>query len=135
MEMDDIDRVAKVIEHLRKHVNKDLPSQHIAILLAVIQSPGITMPELITQLNMPQGTLSRNVKLLSRHIADDNGRSRLKGHDLLRTEPAKAGRHALAVFLTENGKFLMREIQDIMSEGSPQERHDAEDVLREASAC
>ena len=131
--MKEISQIAKVVEHLRQNVNKDLPSQHIAIFLAVAENPGVTMPELIRQLDMPQGTLSRNVKLLSRFMERDNGVSILKGHDLLRTEPVPTGRHALAVHLTENGKFLLREIQDIMGERAPQVRSDVGALNREAA--
>ena len=132
--MKEISRIFKVIEHLRKTVNKDFPSQHIAIFLAVAQNPGITMPELIQQLDMPQGTLSRNVKLLSRFMVHENGSSSLKGHDLLRTEPVPTGRHALAVYLTDKGNFLLREIQDIMNAGSPQVRSDVGEAFSEAVA-
>ena len=128
--MNEINRIARVIEHFRKNVNKDLPSQHIAIFMAVAENEGVTMPELIRQLDMPQGTLSRNVKLLSRFMAQEGGRTVLKGHDLLRTEPVPTGRHALAVYLTENGKFLLREIEDIMSESVPAVRSDAGEAVQ-----
>lgn len=116
--MNEINRIARVVEHLRKNVNKDLPSQHLAIFLAVAERPGITMPELIRQLDMPQGTLSRNVKLLSRFIDQEGGKPVLRGHDLLRTSPVPTGRHALAVYLTDKGEFLLRELQDILGESS-----------------
>jgi len=132
--MKEIIDIYNVIEHLRKNVNKDFPSQHIAIFLAVAQNPGITMPELISQLDMPQGTLSRNVKLLSRFMEHDNGKTSLKGHDLLRTEPVPTGRHALAVYLTDKGRFLLRELQDIMAESVPQVRSDAGEAVRETVA-
>ena len=122
--MNEISKFAKVIEHIRRNVNKDFPSQHLAIYLAVAENPGVTMPELIRQLDMPQGTLSRNVKLLSRFVTHDNGKTALRGHDLLRTEPVPTGRHALAVYLTDNGAFLLREIQDIMNESAPKVRSD-----------
>lgn len=126
--MNDISRIAKIVEHFRRNVNKDMPSQHIAIFLAVAESPGITMPELIRKLDMPQGTLSRNVKLLSRYVQHENGRTQLMGHDLLRTEPVPTGRHALAVYLTENGQFLVRELQDLMQEGSARVRSDSSEA-------
>jgi len=132
--MSEIDRIFKVVEHLRKNVNKDFPSQHVAIFLAVAQNPGITMPELIRQLDMPQGTLSRNVKLLSRFMEHENGKSSLRGHDLLRTEPVPTGRHALAVYLTDKGEFLLRELQDIMGEeGSPV--HNGSPSIPRAASC
>lgn len=131
--MNNISRIFKAVEHLRKNVNKDFPSQHVAIFLAVAQNPGVTMPELIRQLDMPQGTLSRNVKLLSRFMEHENGKSSLRGHDLLRTEPVPTGRHALAVYLTDKGEFLLRELQDIMGEGAPQARNGSAAVHRAAN--
>ena len=112
--MIEIIRLAKVVEHLRKNVNKDLPSQHIAIYLAVVQNPGITMPELIRQLDMPQGTLSRNVKILSRFLENSKGKTGLKGYDLVFTEPVQNGRHALSVHLTARGRALAVEIAEIL---------------------
>ena len=131
--MNEISRLAKVVEHLRKNVNKDLPSQHLAIYLAVAENPGVTMPELIRQLDMPQGTLSRNVKLLSRFMVHEKGQSVMKGHDLLRTESVPTGRHALAVYLTDRGEFLLREIEDIMADASPQVRSVAGVEARKAA--
>jgi len=52
----------------------------------------------------------------------ENGKSSLRGHDLLRTEPVPTGRHALAVYLTDKGEFLLRELQDILGVGAPQAR-------------
>jgi len=131
--MNEINRLTKVIEHLRKTVNKDLPCQHLAIYLAVAENPGVTMPELIRQLDMPQGTLSRNVKLLSRYMVHEKGQSVAKGHDLLRTESVPTGRHALAVYLTDRGEFLLREIEDIMADASPQVRSVAGVEARKAA--
>ncbi|PLY00107.1 MAG: hypothetical protein C0623_07950 [Desulfuromonas sp.] len=106
-----------VIDMLRRQVNKDLPSQHIALLLAVAQKPGITMPELCKQLEMPQGTVSRNVKLLTHFCAKNGGGSvTRKGYGLLETEKSSANRYQLAVFLTNKGKELVEELARVMAD-------------------
>jgi len=113
--MDEIAKLSRVIELLRKQLNKDLPSQHIALLLAVARQPGITMPELCEKLDMPQGTVSRNVKLLS-HFCDKTGRDNVKkkGYGLLQTDQASTNRYQLAVFLTVEGDRLVQKIVQVM---------------------
>lgn len=109
-----IDRIWKIIELFRKQLNKDLPSQHIALLLAVARQPGITMPELCKELDMPQGTVSRNVKLMS-HYCDKNEISTTKkGYGLLETDQASDNRYQLAVFLTAAGQELIEELTRII---------------------
>ena len=107
--MQELTRLSQVIELLRKQLNKDLPSQHIALLLAVAQQPGITMPELCKQLDMPQGTVSRNVKLMS-HFCDKKGNDGVtkRGYGLLETDQAPSNRYQLAVFLTAEGERLVQ---------------------------
>lgn len=108
--MTEIRRLFDVMEMLRKHVKKDMPSQHISLLLKVSQHPGATMPELCALLDMPQGTLSRNVKSLSICI-DRSGRiSHARGLGLLYTEQDTNNRHARAVYLTEKGRSVVAEL-------------------------
>ncbi len=113
--MQGLTRLARVIELLRKQLNKDLPSQHIALLLAVAQQPGITMPELCKMLDMPQGTVSRNVKLMS-HFCDKKGNNSVakKGYGLLETDQAPSNRYQLAVFLTTEGERLVQKLARLM---------------------
>jgi DNA-binding MarR family transcriptional regulator len=113
--MQELTRLAQIIELLRKQLNKDLPSQHIALLLAVAQQPGITMPELCEQLDMPQGTVSRNVKLMS-HFCDKKGSNGVtkKGYGLLETDQAPSNRYQLAVFLTAEGERLVQKMARVM---------------------
>ena len=108
--MQEISKLSRVIDILRKQLNKDLPSQHIAILLAVAQQPGITMPELCRLLDMPQGTVSRNVKLMSYYFDKSNGGQARKGYGLLETDQATANRYQLSVFLTTEGERLMKRL-------------------------
>ncbi len=114
----EISKLSRVIELLRRQLNKDLPSQHIALLLAVAQKPGITMPELCQHLDMPQGTVSRNVKLMS-HYCDKKGDGvTKKGYGLLETDQAPSNRYQLAVFLTAEGGRLIEKLVRVMEQGA-----------------
>ena len=116
--MQEINKLSRVIELLRKQLNKDLPSQHIALLLAVARRPGITMPELCHELDMPQGTVSRNVKLMS-HYCDKKGDGvTKKGYGLLETDQAPTNRYQLAVSLTPEGERLVEKLVQAMEQGS-----------------
>lgn len=112
--LDEITKLSNVIELLRQQINKDLPSQHIALLLAVAKKPGITMSELCTQLDMPQGTVSRNVKLMS-HYCDNSGPEVTnKGYGLLETAQDSTNRYQLAVYLTDEGERLVEKLAWVM---------------------
>jgi DNA-binding MarR family transcriptional regulator len=97
------------LDDFRSRVHKDMPVQHVVLLLAVAETPGITMTELIRALDMSQGAVSRNVKLLSLFIERVGGTAVARGAGLLRTEPVGEGR-SLAVYLTEKGEDLVREV-------------------------
>ncbi|PLX80560.1 MAG: hypothetical protein C0616_08150 [Desulfuromonas sp.] len=112
--MVEVTRIFNVVEFLRGRISKSMPIQHVALFLLVAQKQGITMPDLCEQLSMPQGSLSRNVKLLSRFLEKSNGRMVARGYDLLRTEPSTANPHALAVFLTPKGEDLVEEMVDML---------------------
>ncbi len=115
--MTEISRLFEAVEMLRKHVKKDMPSQHISLLLTVSQHPGATMPELCELLDMPQGTLSRNVKALSSHVGRSERLASVQGLDLLYTEQDKTSRHARAVFLTEKGRMVIDELTAVLNPG------------------
>ncbi len=124
------------VELFRKRINKDMPIQHVALLLAVAENPGITMTELMRILGMPQGTLSRNVRILSRYVERKKGTAVLRGYDLLRTEPDRYGRRGLAVYLTEDGAELVRELAMTLrgrqDHFAPADRHVPFDCARPA---
>jgi hypothetical protein len=105
---------SNAIELLRRRVNKDLPSQHIALLLAVAMQPGITMTELCTQLDMPQGSVSRNVKLMSHFCANSGTKVTKNGYGLLKTDQAEVSRYRLSVFLTAEGERLVQKLAQVV---------------------
>jgi len=112
--MGEIERLLAAVEMLRKRVHKEIPSQHIALLLAVAENPGVLMPDLCRQLNMPQGTLSRNVKVLSHYVERRNGLLHPCGRNLLRTQPDPGGTNCLAVYLTGRGETVVTELLEIL---------------------
>lgn len=113
--MTEIGRLFEAVEMLRKQVKKDIPSQHIALLLTVAQYPGLSMPELCGRLEMPQGTLSRNVKALSRSVERSAGIAKVEGLGLLYAEQDKTNRHALAVYLTSKGQELVADLARVIN--------------------
>ena len=117
--LDEIARLANVISLLRQQLNKDLPSQHIALLLAVARQPGITMPDLSRTLGMPQGTVSRNVKLMSHYCENNGSKVGRKGYGLLKSEQAADNRYQLAVSLTAEGEKLMQELVSLLAHNKP----------------
>jgi DNA-binding MarR family transcriptional regulator len=100
-----VTQLSDVITCLRTELNKDLPIQHIALILAVVQQPGISMQDLMDSLGMPQGSVSRNVKLLS---------SPGRGYGLLRNEQDLVNRKQVLVFPTEKCIDLVEKLCRLM---------------------
>ncbi len=118
-----VTRLTDVINYLRTEMNKDLPIQHIALLLAVVQQPGISMQDLMSHLGMTQGSVSRNVKLLS---------APGRGYELLRTARGLINRKQIVVFPTVKCTELIETLCRLMQA----EMH--EEIIRvnsKAAAC
>lgn len=75
------------------------------------------MPDISERIGMPQGTLSRNIKQLSRYtVRGEKGGREVRGYNLLRTEPDLDERRRLAVYLTKDGKALIEDLEQILEE-------------------
>ena len=98
-------QLSDVITCLRTELNKDLPIQHIALILTVVQQPGISMQDLMGRLGMPQGSVSRNVKLLS---------DKARGYSLLRNEQDLINRKQVVVHPTEKCIDLIDKLCSLM---------------------
>ena len=105
--MKELSCIYSMVEIFRKHLSRQLPSQHISILLLVALRPGISQADLGHELQMPQGTVSRNVKLLSSYFEQGRRGRQSKGYGLLKTQPLSHKSAALGVHLTEKGEDLM----------------------------
>ena len=124
--MKEINRLLEILALVRSKVHRELPLQQLVMYLTVVENPGITMPELVALLDMPQGTVSRNVKALSHYVVWQDGVPVPHGRNLLRTQADEDNRHALAVYPTGRGEALAQEIGRVLSkkdgEDDPGER-------------
>jgi len=120
--MEELARMTAAMELLRKRINKGMPGQQMCLLLTVAVRPGVTMQELTQLLDMPQGSVSRNIKALSYYRERENGISQLKGRGLLYTAPVGDGSHSLAVHLTPLGEKVIGEIGQVLRKESAQEK-------------
>lgn len=111
MDFSNVNKFRRVIEFIREYISGDLALPQLAVYLTVCSEEGITMPELAEVLNMPQGSVSRNVKRLCKY--EEGGR--LQGYDLLTTAPDIRDRKRLAVYLTEQGKALATKLESLLN--------------------
>jgi len=111
----EISSLLKILELVRSKIHRELPLQQLVLFLTVVENPGITMPDLVELLGMPQGTVSRNVKALSHYVVWQDGMPVPFGRNLLRTQADEDNRHALAVYPTGRGEALAREIAKLLA--------------------
>lgn len=118
-----VNKLTKCLRHARDTIYRDLPVQHLLLFLTVVEEPGVTMTALADKLEIPQGTVSRNVKALSLYLRDPTeaeikaGLKQKKkcGYDLLRVEPDMYNRKMFAVYPTANGMSMAKELVDCIN--------------------
>ena len=111
---------AKVVRFLRNELSKELPTQQLDLFLTIAEQEGVTTNELMAQLDMPQGTVSRNIKALGRYVVDgDGGDKVVAGYDLIRIEPDIYNRKTNAYYLTKKGQELVAIIERLLAGLSP----------------
>jgi len=100
----------RVQEMIRKELGGDYAPQQLSILVLVSLREGITHTEIANVLNMPQGTVSRNVSKLALRRSRNGGN--LVGYGLVENrEDLVYDPRRKAVYLTEKGKELMDKIE------------------------
>lgn len=107
-------KLLRVIAVFQRETIVDFGVPQLAIFLQLCIKPGLTMPEIEEILNIPQTGVSRNIKKLSKYT--EAGYKGVKGYDLVYTRPDLYERRRLAVFLTDKGERLKKEILEIMEE-------------------
>ena len=97
-----------ILQKVRENINWDLPVQQWQVLCEVAANPGINSSELKNRLNMTGGSLSRNIKMLSRFY--DQKTAKQKGYDLIEAQIDPYERRSRIYFLTTKGQKAMMNI-------------------------
>lgn len=104
--------LSRAVRLIRQEVNHELPIQQLAMLLEVSLNEGVSMSELSRSLKMGQGSVSKNVKLMSQFI--DAGV--LKGFGLLSTSQDLAERRRFIVNTTAKGRDFLQRLAGLLNQ-------------------
>lgn len=96
-------RTRELLVFLTDHPTYQLNSREWLVFLTVAMQEGVTAPELVEQLQVPQQTLSRKIRSLGQTV-DESGA--FEGYNLIRIVP-KGKAHSL--FLTDEGRALWQD--------------------------
>lgn len=110
---EELERFSKALFYVRDNINSDMALPQLLILLQVWQEEGITMVTLAKRLKMPQGTISRNLRMLGQFMTQGQPRE-LKGYSLVGLKPDLYDRKRLACFLTDHGKEVCSDMIEIL---------------------
>ena len=102
-------RTKAILGFLTNNPDYQLNSREWLVFLTVAMEEGVTAPELVEQLQLPQQTISRKVRSLGQTV---NNAGEFEGYNLIRIVP-KGKAHSL--FLTDNGKNLWQDFGDMHS--------------------
>ena len=100
-------RTRGILAFLTAHPTYQLNSREWLVFLTVAMEEGLTTPELVEQLQMPQQTLSRKIRSLGQTV-DESGD--FQGFNLIRTLP-KGKAHS--IYLTDEGRALWQAFSDM----------------------
>ena len=103
-------RTRGILAFLTAHPTYQLSSREWLVFLTVAMEEGVTAPELVEQLQMPQQTLSRKIRSLGQTV-DESGD--FQGYNLIRIVP-KGKAHSL--YLTDEGRALWQAFSDMHDE-------------------
>jgi DNA-binding MarR family transcriptional regulator len=113
----DINHFRNVINFIRKEIYMDFPLPQLEVFLLVIENDGISQSDISKRLDMPQGTVSRNVaKLSSKVIKKDDGSYEKVGYGLLENRPDQIESRSYNVFLTDKGKQFVKDLKFVLKE-------------------
>jgi hypothetical protein len=83
------------------------PLQQALILLAIMEEPGIGMPDLAERFQLTGAAVSRNIRALGIYLeTDKHGNSIQRGYNLVTTRPDLYRPKSLAWWLTSTGEAL-----------------------------
>ncbi len=116
----EVKNLSRVISYIRERVNPDMALSQIDLFLQVAlrNDEGVTMRDMENILNVSQGAVSRNVKMLSKFFeTDEKGNKVLAGYDLVTVTPDLEDRRRMALYLTDRGKEVIRDLTNLLREG------------------
>lgn len=103
---------SNILQKVRENIYHDMPVQQFQILCEIAANPGISGVEIRKKMDIPGGSLSRNLKQLSKHMYKDrySGKTEPRGYDLLDIQIDPYETRARVYRLNAKGKALMKEI-------------------------
>lgn len=105
---ENIEKLQEASRIIYSYTKRDLVGTQLVIYLSVCNHEGINMTDLAAELDMPQGSLSRNVKKLSQYKNKHGNRA---GFDLIEAKPDFDNRRTLALYLTDKGRELRAKLE------------------------
>ena len=93
-------RTKAILDFLINHPDYQLSSREWLVFLTVAMEEGLTSPQLVEHLQLPQQTLSRKIRNLGQSV---NAAGETEGYNLIKA--IRKGK-ALSYFLTDAGKGL-----------------------------
>lgn len=100
-------RTREILGFLTNNPDYQLNSREWLVFLTIAMDEGITTPQLVEQLGIPQQTVSRKLRNLGQFVTEDG---ELMGYNLVRVVP-KGRAHSL--YLTLEGQVLWYEFSDL----------------------
>lgn len=101
------------LEELRK-IDSEMQAQTMAIYLAVMKKPGISMRELETATGHASSTISRNIAALGKIH-----RKGKPGHQLLSSKEDPMDRRIKRVFPTAKGHYVYKAFREAVGDTQP----------------
>ena len=117
MLMEGIDKLIRFINYVRENINPDLAFSQLYLLTLVAKHQGITQREIADKTALPQGSISRNLKILSKYNVKSAKGIEQKGYDLVELRQDMFDRRVTEVRLTKHGEEIVREMLKVMQEG------------------
>lgn len=105
----------QALQFVREEIYEEFTLRQLCLLLYVAQHEGETQMELAASLNISEGVISKNIKMMCiSGKRDSEGKMVLKGHGLLDIRPDIWDRKRNACFLSAKGKTVIAGIEKIL---------------------
>jgi DNA-binding MarR family transcriptional regulator len=113
---DELRKLDEVINIFQREVASDVALSQLKLFVTIAQEEGVTQHELTERLQLNPGTISRNLRMLSKFAEPGAGGTKvLKGYDLVDQHPDIYERRRLACHLTIKGHQLKEKILSAMA--------------------